>query len=121
VIGSRRLGSTSISGMNSVTRGIIGAVGAIVIIGVITWFAANYAAKEQNAQGHMIVPPFHPSSHIPLLAITVYIIGLILTSAAGPIAERKRRWALPWQVATLVTAGVALGVLVALPERHLSE
>ena len=107
--------------MNSLTRGVIGGLAAAVLIGVVTWFAANYAAEEQNAQGVMVVPPFHPASHIPLLLITLYIIGLILTSAAGPIAERKRRPSLPWQAATLLSAGVALGVLIAIPERHLAE
>jgi CDP-diglyceride synthetase len=113
--------ATTSPGQNPLLRGIIGGVVAAAVVFTLTWFAANYAAREQNAQGQVVVPPFHASSHIPLLLITLYIIGGILTTAAGPVAERKRRPSLPWQLLTLATAGIALGVLIALPERHLAE
>jgi hypothetical protein len=119
--GATAHGATSAASANAILRGVIGGTVAAIVIFVLTWFAANYAAREQNAQGQQIVPPFHAGSHIPLLLITLYIIGGVLTTAAGPIAERKRRSQIHWQLLTLATAGIALGVLIALPERHLAE
>jgi len=102
-------------------RAVTGGVMAIAMVAVATWVVANYAARQKDVNNHPIVPPFHWHSHVPLLLITVFALGILLTSGVGAIAERKRRTAWKWQIASLLTAGVALGVLIALPERHLAS
>jgi hypothetical protein len=102
-------------------RAITGGIVAIAMLAVATWVVANYAARQKDVNNHSIVPPFHWHSHVPLLLITVFALGLVLTTGVGAIAERKRRTAWKWQIASLLTAGIALGVLAALPERHLAS
>jgi hypothetical protein len=102
-------------------RAITGGIVAIAMVAVATWVVANYAARQKDVNGNTIVPPFHWHSHVTLLVITVFALGILLTTGVGAIAERKRRTAWKWQIASLLTAGIALGVLVALPERHLAS
>jgi hypothetical protein len=104
-----------------VARAITGGIVAVSTLAVATWVVANYAARQKNVQGVTIVPPFHWRSHVPLILITVFGLGIVLTTGVGAIAERKRRTPWKWQIASLLTAGIALGVLVALPERHLAS
>ena len=104
-----------------VARAVTGGIIAVAMLGVATWVVANYAARQKTAENKPVVPPFHWHSHLTLLVITVFALGIVLTTGVGAIAERRRRTAWKWQVASLLTAGIALGVLVALPERHLAS
>jgi hypothetical protein len=101
-------------------RAITGGIVAVAMLAVATWVVANYAARQKTRDLKPVSPPFHWRSHWELLLLTVFALGVLLTTGVGAIAERKRRTAWRWQIASLLTAGIALGVLVALPERHLA-
>jgi len=120
VVGGSALIATAFRKM-PVARAVTGGIMAIALVAVATWVVANYAARQKNLQGVTTVPPFHWHSHVLLLVITVFALGILLTTGVGAIAERRRRTAWKWQIASLLTAGIALGVLVALPERHLAS
>jgi hypothetical protein len=104
-----------------IARAVTGGLMAIAMVAVATWVVANYAARQKDVHNVTIVPPFHWRSHLELLVITVFALGVVLTTGVGAIAERRRRSAWKWQIASLLTAGIALGVLAALPERHLAS
>jgi len=72
----------------AMARAITGGVVAIAMLAVATWVVANYAARQKDVNNHPIVPPFHWHSHVPLLLITVFALGIVLTTGVGAIAER---------------------------------